>query len=62
VVRTPVAPGRIIAEALQNGIFAGIDLGCFRPEWRNLLLIAVTEKRSRQEMDDFVKFLSKYAQ
>ena len=61
VVRTPVAPGRIIAEALESGIFAGIDLGSYRPEWKNLLLIAVTEKRSRQEMDDFVKFLSKYA-
>ncbi|MFH1213953.1 MAG: aminomethyl-transferring glycine dehydrogenase subunit GcvPA [Candidatus Neomarinimicrobiota bacterium] len=60
VIKTPRPVREIISAAHATGFFAGIDLGKYRPEWQNYLLIAVTEKRSQQEMDDFVKFLTKF--
>jgi glycine dehydrogenase subunit 1 len=33
------------------GILAGIDLGRMNPAWQDRLLVAVTEKRTREEMD-----------
>ena len=53
-------PPRKILEAMQNHrIFAGIDLGRFDLGLENALLVAVTEKRTRQEMDRFLNILSK---
>lgn len=60
VVKTPVPAKEIIDAGVEINIFSGIDLGIYRREWENYLLIAVTEKRTCQEMDDFVKFLSKF--
>jgi glycine dehydrogenase subunit 1 len=44
-----------VAEALdaaqRQGIFAGIPLGRWYPELDDCLLVAVTEKRSRREID-----------
>ncbi|MDD3965445.1 MAG: aminomethyl-transferring glycine dehydrogenase subunit GcvPA [Candidatus Neomarinimicrobiota bacterium] len=59
-VRTPVAAAEIVEKAPAAGFFAGIDLGIFDPQRRDQLLIAVTEKRSRKEMDDFTEFLSRF--
>jgi glycine dehydrogenase subunit 1 len=46
-------PARDVIAAVYKdvGILAGIDLGRFRKEWGSRLLIAVTEKRSRQEIE-----------
>lgn len=60
IVKTPRPAAEIAAAALAAGFFAGLNLGDYRPEWANYLMIAVTEKRSLQEMDDFVKFLAKF--
>jgi glycine dehydrogenase subunit 1 len=60
VVETPIPAREIIKAGLGAHFFAGIDLGEFRPEWDHRLLIAVTEKRTRQEIDDFIKFLIKF--
>lgn len=60
VVKTPVPAKKIIDAGVKENIFSGIDLGGYRTEWEKSLLIAVTEKRTCQEMDDFVKFLSKF--
>ncbi|MBL7136552.1 MAG: aminomethyl-transferring glycine dehydrogenase subunit GcvPA [Candidatus Marinimicrobia bacterium] len=60
VVKTPVPAKKIIDDGVKENIFSGIDLGVYRREWKNYLLIAVTEKRTCQEIDDFVKFLSKF--
>jgi glycine dehydrogenase subunit 1 len=57
---TPVPPKRIIEEALADKLLAGIDLGRFGDKWQNRMLIAVTEKRTRTELDRFVKFLARY--
>jgi len=53
-VKTPIPPGELARKLLPKGFFAGVDLGGFYPEYTDSLLIAVTEKRTRQEMDRFV--------
>lgn len=55
-------PAREIVEAmLERNFLAGIDLGQFKEEWSDLLLVAVTEKRTKQEMDAFVDALATVA-
>lgn len=60
VIKTPKKPCKIIETGIEEGFFAGIDLGKYRDEWENQMLIAVTEKRTRDEMDSFIQFLSKF--
>jgi len=60
VIETPIPAREIINAGLSEHFFAGIDLREFRPDWDQRLLIAVTEKRTRQEIDDFIKFLIKF--
>jgi glycine dehydrogenase subunit 1 len=57
VVETPVAPSAIVEGMLAKKVFAGIDLAPFGD---NGLLVAVTEKRTRQELDLFVQELSTF--
>jgi glycine dehydrogenase subunit 1 len=59
-VMTPVPPKRIIEEGLAHGLLAGIDLGRFGEKWTDQMLVAVTEKRTRAEMDRLVEFLKQY--
>lgn len=59
VVKTPVLPDKIIDKLIEHNIFAGIDLTRFDLGIENGLLIAVTEKRTKEEMDMFVEVLSK---
>ncbi|MFO7675158.1 MAG: glycine dehydrogenase [bacterium] len=56
-VATPVPAREVIARGLDRGILAGVDLGRFRPEWNNRLLVAVTENRSREQLDSYARFL-----
>lgn len=42
---------------LQNGMIGGYDLGRDYPELANHMLIAVTEQRTKEEIDTFVKEL-----
>ena len=56
-VSTPVPAADIVTAGLDRGFLAGIDLGRYDAEWQNRLLVAVTEKRNRKEMDAFVDFL-----
>jgi glycine dehydrogenase subunit 1 len=55
VIKTPVQPDLIIETALKKRIFAGINLHRFDNRWTNHLLIAVTEKRTKKEMDKLLK-------
>ena len=57
VVKTKLEPDYIISELLQENIFAGIDLSKLNRKWENLMLICATEKRTKQEIDKFVKLL-----
>jgi len=57
VVRTPVPAACVVEAGVRHGILAGVALDRFNPEWKNRLLVAVTEKRTRTEMDAFCRFL-----
>ena len=58
VVKTPVAPSKIIESLLNEKVFAGIDLSSYDYGLKNCMLVCVTEKRTREEMDRFVSLLS----
>jgi glycine dehydrogenase subunit 1 len=55
-----VADGRVddlLAKAQAAGIFAGIPLGRWYPELQDCLLVAVTEKRTKMEIDKLVEVI-----
>jgi glycine dehydrogenase subunit 1 len=56
-VRTPVSPGVIIEKLKKRKILAGVDGGCFDREFEGILLVAVTERRTREEIDTFIEAL-----
>jgi glycine dehydrogenase subunit 1 len=57
VVKTPEPPASINQRLFTKGIIGGLDLGRFDPDWAGNMLISVTEKRTRNEMDAFVAVL-----
>ncbi len=57
VVETPLPAKKIVQAGIKHGFLAGVDLGNFRQKWENRLLVAVTEKRTRAELDAYIKFL-----
>ncbi|MEO0082988.1 MAG: aminomethyl-transferring glycine dehydrogenase subunit GcvPA [candidate division WOR-3 bacterium] len=61
VIRTKYEPKEIINQLLKEKIFAGIDLSQFNQQWANQLLICATEKRTKDEIDKFVKLLKELA-
>ncbi len=60
LLNTPVDAKVIVEEAANNGILPGLDISRFLAN-REGLLVAVTEKRSKEELDNFVEFLKKYS-
>ena len=56
VVNCPVPASQVIADLLDHGIYAGVDLGTFGQDSRQLL-IAVTEKKTVAEIDDYIETL-----
>lgn len=60
LVDTPKDAGKIIREAANHGFLAGIDTSRFS-DCKKGMLIAVTEKRTKEEMDQFVDILRKIA-
>lgn len=54
VLELPVPAEEIISDMLSENIFAGIDLGKKYPGMGNRLLVAVTEKRTRAELDSYI--------
>lgn len=53
-VRIPVPVARLQKGLLERGILGPLDLGRFYPEYEGLGMFAVTEKRTRKEIDDLV--------
>jgi glycine dehydrogenase subunit 1 len=51
VLTLPVPADKVIRKLLQRGIAAGFPLARYWPEMDHNLLIAVTEKRTKQEID-----------
>jgi glycine dehydrogenase subunit 1 len=60
LVRTPVPARDIIAAGLERGILAGVDTSRLGPDLEPGLLVAVTEKRTRPEMDRLVSLLAEF--
>ncbi len=50
---------RVLAELRKEGIFGGVSLAQFYPDLTDAVAIAVTEKRSKEEMDRFVDLLGR---
>lgn len=61
LVSTPKPAAKIVKSLAKKKIFAGVPVSTFYPKRKNELLIAVTEKRTREEMDYFVDSLSQIA-
>jgi glycine dehydrogenase subunit 1 len=59
VLRCPVEARRVVEAGVEFGVSPGINLGRFRPEWQDLLLVAVTELREAQEIDRWAETLRK---
>jgi glycine dehydrogenase subunit 1 len=59
VVETPIPPKRIIRSLMKRNLFAGIDLARFDRKLKNCLLVCVTEKRTKEEIDYLVDELRK---
>jgi glycine dehydrogenase subunit 1 len=53
----PRAADGVVKRLLKRGILGGLPLGPFDPKLRNGLLEAVTEKRTREEIDAFARAL-----
>jgi len=62
LVELPIPAKELIDRGVDSGIFAGVDMNYFDQNRENQLLIAVTEKRSRTEMDAFIEFLKETVQ
>jgi len=46
---------RVLARLAKHGILGGVPLARFYPQMENRLLVAVTEKRTRAELDQYIK-------
>ncbi|MBD3287709.1 aminomethyl-transferring glycine dehydrogenase subunit GcvPA [candidate division KSB1 bacterium] len=57
VVRTPMDPDKIIQRMISQNIQPGISFTKFDYDLKDCLLIATTEKRTREEMDQFIAAL-----
>jgi glycine dehydrogenase subunit 1 len=59
VVETEKPAVEIVDRMLDQKIFAGVPLSIFDPKMANRLLVAVTEKRTKEEIDRYVDGLAK---
>jgi glycine dehydrogenase subunit 1 len=50
-IRLPKRADDVVASLLQRGIAAGVPLGSYYPGEENSLVVTVTEKRTREEID-----------
>lgn len=60
VVKTNKSVKEINAQLIQDGIIGGFDLGTAYPELQNHVLIAVTELRTKEEIDALVEKMGAY--
>lgn len=60
LVHTPTPAAQLVKDGIAERLFVGVPLGQFDKDAEYDLLIAVTEKRSKDEMDNLVDFFKKY--
>lgn len=56
-IRLPRSVAEVNEKLLQDGIIGGLDLGKYDPALENCMLLCVTEKRSKAEIDRLVERL-----
>ncbi|MDD5634298.1 MAG: glycine dehydrogenase, partial [Candidatus Omnitrophica bacterium] len=59
VIKLPKDPNKVIGDLIAKKIAAGFPLGRYYPDLADHMLIAVTEKRTKEEIDSFAKELEK---
>jgi len=59
VLETKKPAAEIVDRMLDQKIFAGVPLSIFDPSQTNRLLVAVTEKRTKEEIDRYVDSMAK---
>jgi glycine dehydrogenase subunit 1 len=57
VVRTKKKPAALLAQLRKKQIIGGLELGRFYPELADCLLLCVTERKTREEIDALVAAL-----
>jgi len=57
-VKLPIPACEVVEQMAYRGYLAGADLGRFKSEWKNYLLIALTEKRTKEQIDEFCEILA----
>jgi glycine dehydrogenase subunit 1 len=55
VVNVPGSVEQLNAHLLSRGMFGGFDMGRWSPDWQGKWQLAVTEKRTKAELDALVK-------
>jgi glycine dehydrogenase subunit 1 len=60
-LRVPIAPRVIIQQLAAEGLLAGVDLEPFQLGLDDCLLVAVTERRTKTEIDRLIAGLEKFA-
>ena len=58
VLELPVPAARALEFGRGRGLLVGVDLGRISQSWRNHLLVAVTEKRTKAEIDRWAECLA----
>jgi len=56
-LQLPKAPERVVRRLAKDKILAGLSLKAFDRQYRDCLLVAVTEKRTREEIDAYAAAL-----
>ena len=57
-LRLPKDPALVQKALLEQGILAGLPLGPYFPKLADCLLVAVTETRTKAQIDDYASKLS----
>ncbi len=59
VLQLPVSPDRVVKRLMKERILAGVPLKSFERSLKDCLLVAVTERRTRTEIDAYAEGLSR---
>jgi glycine dehydrogenase subunit 1 len=57
-LQLPKAPERVVKRLAKDRILAGLPLKAFDRQYKDCLLVAVTEKRTRDEIDAYAAALA----
>ena len=58
VLRLPRDPQEVLARLADRGIAGGVPLGPWYPDLSDAILVAVTDRRTREEIDDYARALA----